>query len=253
MVASVDVDRSLDEEVQVSNAEMQNEDAEKEIDIQALVCPIPIAVVRAHLSAFEEESIRRLLLRYSGADVLPKGWTEGPKSNGIQVVYGEVKDSAWHTMRTTGKVAVPAHKVAQVLVDPIMVPQYDDMTKEVKVLEVFNDRTQARLVSAKAVMFTSARDFCVVTTVQREESGRILIATRSADHPDGNQSGYVRAISHISGYIVTPDASDPNACEVSVLAHMDLGGSIPAMVIKYLGLSAPIKLVEKIGQVCMAS
>ncbi|KAF4143291.1 hypothetical protein GN958_ATG07504, partial [Phytophthora infestans] len=79
--------------------------------------PAPIASVRANIAAFEEDSIRKLLTRYEGSDVLPIGWREGPSNKGIQVVYGEVdgKGSEWYTMKTTGMLHVSATKAAQIL------------------------------------------------------------------------------------------------------------------------------------------
>lgn len=218
--------------------------------LEQIPVPIPASVVRTHIAEYEEDAIRRLLLRYSGADVI-NGWRDGPESHGIKVVYGDVEGSSWYTMCTTGKIQVGAEKTARVLISAEMVPKFDDMTKEVRVVEKPSDATEIRVVSCKGVMFTSPRDFVVATTVRKEASGRILVATRSVDHPEGKRSGYVRAVSYISGYIITPDSIDPNVCELSVIAHMDLGGSLPATVIRYLGLSAPIKIVEKIRDVAV--
>lgn len=231
---------------------IEDQEAKQEA-VRTLTIPAPITVVRSCLEEFENDSVNRLLMRYEGSDVLPNGWREGPESKGIKVVYGEVEGSDWFTMRTVGKLRVSAAKAAKILVDAEMVPKFDEMTKEVKLLERLSEATEVRMVSAKSVMFTSARDFCVATTVRKESSGRILIATRSVDHPQGNQKGYTRALIYISGYIVTPDPQDPNACELAVIAHMDLGGNMPAMVVRYLGLSAPIKLVQKIDEVTHAA
>ncbi|EGZ06410.1 hypothetical protein PHYSODRAFT_319813 [Phytophthora sojae] len=212
--------------------------------------PAPIAAVRANVQAFEEDSIRKLLTRYEGLDVLPSGWRDGPSSKGIQVVYGEVAGSEWYTMKTTGTLHVSAAKAAQLLMRCDMVPKFDEMTKEVKAMEKLSDASEVRRVTAKSVMFTAARDFSVVSTYRQEASGRILIATRSVEYVP-ERKGYVRATILISGYVVTPHPTKPNECEMSVIAHMDLGGNLPAMVVRYLGLSAPIKLVEKIHEVTL--
>ncbi|KAI9920466.1 hypothetical protein PsorP6_015805 [Peronosclerospora sorghi] len=212
--------------------------------------PAPIEAVRANVQAFEQESLCKLLQRYNGMDVLPNGWRDGPCDKGIQVVYGEVAGSEWYTMKTTGTLDVSASKAAHLLMRCDMVPKFDDMTREVKALETLSDASEVRRVSAKSVMFTAARDFSVVSTYREESSGRHLIATRSVEHVP-ERKGYVRALILISGYVVTPHASDPNTCEMSVIAHMDLGGKLPAMVVRYLGLSAPIKLVDKIREVTL--
>ncbi|GMF34814.1 unnamed protein product [Phytophthora fragariaefolia] len=218
--------------------------------VQSFAIPAPIAAVRADVQAFEEDSIRQLLTRYEGADVLPSGWREGPASKGIQVKYGEVAGSEWYTMKTTGTLHVSADKAARILMRCDMVPKFDEMTKEVKVMEKLSEASEVRRVTAKSVMFTAARDFSVVSTYRQEASGRILIATRSVEFVP-ERKGYVRATILISGYVVTPHPTNPNECEMSVIAHMDLGGNLPAMVVRYLGLSAPIKLVEKIHEVTL--
>ncbi|KAJ0412134.1 hypothetical protein ATCC90586_004054 [Pythium insidiosum] len=228
-----------------STTALADHEARRE-ELRKMQVPIPITIVRSYLSEFEDDSVRRLTLRYTGADVVPNGWRDGPVSNGIRVVYGDVSGSDWHTMRTTGPLRVSADKAARVLVTPEMVPRFDELTREVRVLEKLSEATEVRLASCKSVMFTSARDFLVATTVRRESDGRIIIATRSVDHPAGHQSGFVRALSMISGYVLTPDPSDPNKCELAVIAHMNLGGNVPAMVLRFAGLSAPIKLVEKV-------
>ncbi|CAI5744159.1 unnamed protein product [Peronospora destructor] len=212
--------------------------------------PTPIASVRANIRAFEDDSIRKLLQRYDGVDVLPNGWREGPCNKSIQVVYGEVAGSEWYTMKTTGTLNVSASKGAAILMRCDMVPKFDDMTKEVKTVEKLTDASEARRVTAKSVMFTAARDFSVVSTHREEANGRFIIATRSVEHVP-ERKGYVRATILISGYVLTPHPMNPDMCEISVVAHMDLGGNMPAMVVRYLGMSAPIKLVEKIQEVTM--
>jgi hypothetical protein len=221
-------------------------------EIHSYSVPVPIAVVRSHLSVYEDDCVRRLLTRTAGADLVD-GWTKGPESNGISVVHGRVEGTSWRSLRTTGKLYVSAEKAARVLMAADMVPKYDDMTKSVQVIEKLSDVTEVRLASCNAVLITSPRDLCVTTTVRHEPSGRIVIATRSVDHPAGDRDGYVRALSYISGYVLTPDPHDPNVCEMALNAHMALGGNMPAFVVRYLGLSAPIKLVEKIREVVLAA
>lgn len=245
--SSVEVARMVEDPVPMSSVKEQ--EARRNAVVNATV-PVPMSIVRSCLEEFEHDLVEQILRRESGSDVLPNGWRDGPTGNkGIKVVYGEVAGSEWYTMKTTGKLRVSAEKAARVLMSAKMVPKFDDMTKQVDLLERLSDATEVRHVSCKSVMFTAARDFCVASTMTRDPSGRIIIATKSVDHPNGNPSGFCRALSYISGYILTPDAHDPNACELAVIAHMDLGGHMPAMVVRYLGLSAPIKLVEKIDEV----
>ncbi|TMW55345.1 hypothetical protein Poli38472_013236 [Pythium oligandrum] len=254
MVLNADVnvsDANSESRMLMSNQTSAQDDAAKRHAMQTMSVPIPMGVARSHVTEFEDESIRRLLLRYSGADVLPNGWKDGPESNGCKVVYGDVAGTEWATMRTTTKIRVSAEKAAEVLNSAEYVPKYDDMTKEVQRIEKLSDATEVRHAFTRGVMVVSQRDLVVATTIRREPSGRILIASRSVEHPEVH--GYVRIVTMISGYVITPDPVDPNVCEVSVIAHMNLAGRIPSFVIRYLGLSAPIKMMEKLRDVAVAA
>ncbi|KAL0583294.1 hypothetical protein ABG067_006795 [Albugo candida] len=211
-----------------------------------LKVPLPIEIVRDNLDEIKDDLFQRLLVRYAGTDVVPDGWIEGPNSNGVQVVHGSVRDNSWHTMKATGKLPCNPEEALRLLADRDMVPRFDDMTKEIRLLEQLDEHTEVRLVSCKGVMFTTPRDFCVVTSVRCEKSGRCLVATRSVEHTGSKQEGYTRALSYISGYVITPDSDDPNICEVAIIAHMDLGGHVPAFVVRQLGLSSPIDLFKSI-------
>ncbi|RLN85185.1 hypothetical protein BBJ28_00009609 [Nothophytophthora sp. Chile5] len=246
--SSVEISRGVVDAVKLNAPDSQ----EPKSDALTFSIPAPIRTVRSNIQAFEEDSLRKLMTRFDGADVMPNGWREGPSSKGIQVVYGEVAGSEWYTMKTTGVLHVSADKAAHILMSAAMVPKFDDMTREVKVVEKLSEYSEVRLVSAKPVMFTTARDFCVVSTYRNEPDGRVLIATRSVEHL-ALRKGFVRATILISGYVVVPHPTNPNMCEMSVVAHMDLGGNLPAMVVRYLGLSAPIKLVEKIHEITLSS
>lgn len=214
-----------------------NEDPAEEF----IASEIDMKIVRKHLDRFEKESLDRLMLRDAGEDI--DEWITGPSKKDVHVFYSPVKDSEWYTIKSVIKVNATVDKAVEILSDPEQVPLFDEMTSHVEILERIGSETQVRLVSAKSVMFTKARDFCVATTVHRHSDGRVLIATRSVDHPDArNRDGYVRALSIISGYIVTPMEG---GCQVTVIAHMDLGGYIPGAVMRFLGLSAPMKLLLK--------
>jgi len=129
---------------------------------------------------------------------------------------------------------------------------FDEMTDNCRVIEDVcpATKTSVRYVQAKPVFPTSARDFLVVTAEERMDD-MIVIATRSIHHhavPE--QKGYVRAKTHISGYIIRKVS--PTTCEVTLVVHMDLGGYMPAPVINFLGTSAPIKLLKKLRSLCEA-
>ncbi|RHY87473.1 hypothetical protein DYB37_011836 [Aphanomyces astaci] len=71
-----------------------------------------------------------------------------------------------------------------------------------------------------------------------------VIASRSltshASAPESKQ--YVGGINHPSGYVVD-EMPDDLSCRVTMVAQLDLGGMLPALVINALAVDAPFKLL----------
>lgn len=121
-----------------------------------------------------------------------------------------------------------------------------------------DEKTVVRRLCFKPVWPTAPRDFLCCTTWQELEDGSLLVCTRSA--PEvllAPQKGYVRGSIRISGYFIQPcsvvDKSDPcyfkGGCKVTLTAHTDLGGSLPATVINMLSTAAPLKMMAAIADI----
>ena len=87
-----------------------------------------------------------------------------------------------------------------------------------------------------------------------------MIATRGA--PDAvypPQKGFVRGFVQISGFWIQPVETlrdEPEAqvkyaggCKLTLTAHTELGGTLPASVINLLSTSAPLKLLASVDQI----
>eukprot|EP01035_Chromulina_nebulosa_P024607 gene24607-32049_t len=131
--------------------------------------------------------------------------------------------------------------------------------------------TSIRRVCFKGIWPTAPRDFVLCTTWQLQNDGSILIATMSADDSlFAQQKGYVRANIQISGYCIQPYSSDapvsvdlhgnvngpptttllsPGEFKVTLVAHTELGGSLPASVINMLSTQAPVKMLTAISEI----
>ncbi|RQM29560.1 hypothetical protein B5M09_013329 [Aphanomyces astaci] len=64
--------------------------------------------------------------------------------------------------------------------------------------------------------------------------------TSHASAPESKQ--YVRGINHPSGYVVD-EMPDDLSCRVTMVAHLDLGGMLPVLVMHALAVDAPFKLL----------
>ena len=104
---------------------------------------------------------------------------------------------------------------------------------------------------------TAPRDFLCCTTWDELEDGSLLICTRSVPNEVLEvEESYVRGEIIISGYWIQPcknlkkdDAyfnESSYACKVTLIAHTDLGGSMPAWLINLLSAETPLKLLIKI-------
>jgi len=246
-----------DAEIESIDITQKDDHEQNQEELEDLFAPgnaVDWTMVQLHIGYFESQSIDMMLTRDAGKDIIPIGWNEGPSKGDIRVVYGDVVGSAWATMKTEGPLPTSVENAVQVLAKPENVSIYDDMTKKAEKILSISDHTDLRYVEAYGIMFTSPRDFCVATTIKYMENGQVIIATRSVlcDQCEPRY-GYVRATMILSGYIITPVEGEPNKCTVALIAHMDFGGYLPATVIKYIGLSAPIKIIERLQEMAAES
>jgi hypothetical protein len=98
----------------------------------------------------------------------------------------------------------------------------------------------------KAIWPTLPREFVVFTTWIKEDNGSILVTTKSvADEAFPCKLEYVRGKVIISGFKIVP--KNEGGCDLSLLAHTDLGGSVPAWFTNSLSASAPFKILTAIS------
>ncbi len=119
-----------------------------------------------------------------------------------------------------------------------------------------DDNTSIRRMVCKGIWPTAPRDFVVCSSWMELPDGSLLIFSRSA--PDdfcGPKNGFVRGTVQVSGYWIQPLDTIPDdplanqfkggsssGCKVTLLAHTELGGTLPSSVINMLSTSAPLKI-----------
>ncbi|CAK4071727.1 unnamed protein product [Aphanomyces euteiches] len=188
------------------------------------------ATPAANIIAFGQESLRLLTIRESGHD--DTHWHEAKHVDDITVYRGIVNDSVWNCIKT--------------LNDASAITKFEEMTEYCHVIANVDVATSIRHVKAKAVFPTTARDFVVVTSESRSDKA-IVIATRSILHDDMPEDPhFVRATMLISGYVIRPTGK--HQCQVTMVAHVDLGGHFPAFVINLLAVDAPIGSMKRLRE-----
>ncbi len=164
--------------------------------------------------------------------------------------------------------------------------EYDDMFDKYTLLRQVDERTSVRLVQMKGIWPTAPREFVLLSSWAELSDGSLLIFSRSpapeetgaaatrsktgslnplaAALMETPSKGYVRGSVVVSGYHIQPIApmiGSPSkkvgteakgssaACRVTLVAHTELGGSLPSSVINSLATGAPVKLLQGLSAV----
>lgn len=99
----------------------------------------------------------------------------------------------------------------------------------------------------KAIWPTAPRDFLACTTWY-EEHGVFYISTKSApDEYFPRKNDYVRGNIVVSGYRLQPRGD--TACDICLIAHTELGGTLPVSIINMLSATAPFKMLSAMTEI----
>jgi hypothetical protein len=126
-----------------------------------------------------------------------------------------------------------------------------------------DEKTNIRRVCFKAVWPTAPRDFVICTTWSEQHDGSVIVATSSvSDDVCPPQKGFVRGSINISGYHIVPYSAATSSshqpeiaalksgeCLLTLTAHSNLGGSLPASLINMLSTTAPLKIMNAIAAI----
>uniref|UniRef100_K3WTW3 START domain-containing protein n=1 Tax=Globisporangium ultimum (strain ATCC 200006 / CBS 805.95 / DAOM BR144) TaxID=431595 RepID=K3WTW3_GLOUD len=205
--------------------------------------------------AFGEENVQILLNRHSGQDKVTTWQLVDTQTEGDGKVWkGEVKGSSWSPFRASRRISADKVTIQNALLDPEVLLKLDDMTESMQVLKSVgkDGEMSLRHMVSKGAFPIAAREFVFITYVTTLPDGRLIIASRSIPL-EGVQAvnGTVRATNLISGYIIQEavDANGKPCCDVTLLAHADLSGYIPATVVNMLGTSATVKILANLEAV----
>lgn len=185
-----------------------------------------------------------------------KEWTLAhydPKGD-ITVETVVVKGTQWNCYRVSGLLEATPMQAASVVLNDDRIGEYDLMFDRIEFLEKLDDRSRIRHSFYKPVWPTAARDFVIMTTWEQLEDGRVLVATRSVQHPlHPPQDNYVRARVLIAGYVFTPAQSkDGNLITFcDVIIHTDVSCDwIPPALLNPFSNTKPVGYFSLLQQIC---
>ena len=181
-------------------------------------------------------------------------WQYKDNKKGVTVSASMVAGSTWQAIKAHTYIRTNKEKLRTLLTDDSRINEFDDMFDFCQFVVRINDKTSIRRMCFKAIWPTAPRDFAALTTWAENEDGSLFIVSRSApDDIRGQEKGFVRGTIQISGYYVQPYGccdSDaellPEHCKVTLVAHTELGGTLPVSVINMLSTAAPLKILSAI-------
>lgn len=202
---------------------------------------------------YGEENVQILLDRHSGQDCVTT-WEliDSQVEDNVKIWRGEVQNNSWSPFKASRRISADKVTIQKVLTDPKLLLQLDDMTDSVRILKSLDDegKLSLRYIVSKGIFPVAARDFVIVTYATSLSDGTLVIASRSIALAEGTPvtDGAVRGVNEVSGYIIQEmeDANGKPCCEVTLLAHADLQGYIPATVVNMLGTSATVKILANL-------
>ena len=193
-------------------------------------------------------------------------WQSKGSRHGVCVESSMVAGSTWQAVRAVSRMTSDKQSILQLLIDDSRMHQFDNMFDFAVPLIKVDERSALRRLCFKPVWPTAPRDFLCYTAWTELEDGSILVCSQSV--PDtllAVQKGYVRGRIVVSGYWIQPlhtlKSCDPyynphssRGCKVTLAAHTELGGSLPASVINMLSTAAPLKIMAAVADlVCSDS
>jgi len=189
----------------------------------------------------------------------------------INVFTTMIAGNSWQAIKAVTVMRADKMSIVKLLTNDSRLGEYDDMFDFATFISKVDDETSIRRICFKGVWPTAPRDFVLCTTWQEQQDGTVFIASMSADDSlCAPQKGYVRGSIQISGYFIEPysasravtvelcsslsapalsTAISPGECKVTLVAHTELGGSLPASVINMLSTQAPVKMLAAIGDI----
>jgi hypothetical protein len=187
-------------------------------------------------------------------------WKPYASRENVDVQASAVIGSFWQAIQGSGNIKEDKMKILALLIDDGRIGEYDDMFHFATLLMKVNDHTSIRRLCFKPIWPTAPRDFLCCTTWTELGDGSLLICSCSA--PDDLlevEVDYVRGTIQTSGYWIRPYWTLPQddplytadrnivGCRVTLTAHTDLGGTMPAWIVNMLSAEAPLKILIKIS------
>jgi len=178
------------------------------------------------------------------------GWDLEHTSGSTKVWTRPAENSNFRMIRLkTTFTDINAETLYDVLHDPMYRKTWDKHMLTSTELGVLNPNNDVSYYALHCPPPLKNRDFVLQRSWLQtpQESYIINHSVHHRDYP--SQRGFIRGISHLTGFLVTP--VDQGSCHLGYVAHSDPGGHLPSWVTNKLSSILAPKMVKKLHKACL--
>eukprot|EP00640_Fibrocapsa_japonica_P001143 CAMPEP_0113944926 /NCGR_PEP_ID=MMETSP1339-20121228/37922_1 /TAXON_ID=94617 /ORGANISM="Fibrocapsa japonica" /LENGTH=425 /DNA_ID=CAMNT_0000950293 /DNA_START=202 /DNA_END=1479 /DNA_ORIENTATION=- /assembly_acc=CAM_ASM_000762 len=177
------------------------------------------------------------------------------QDGGIHVSTIVVEGSQWQCFRVTGRMQAAPMDVCSLVINDARIGEYDEMFGSIQMIERVNERAAIRHSYYKPIWPTAPRDFVIITTWEPLPDGRVVVATRSVEHPlvASRTKDHVRARVLCAGYVLEPVVLEDGRVETdcTVIIHTDVSCDwLPAAFVNPFTNTRPVGYVQAMQRIC---
>jgi len=178
-----------------------------------------------------------------------EGWNQEFSSGVTQVWTRPAENSNFKMIRVRTMFSdVDADTLYDVLHDPIYRKTWDKHMLSSSELGVLNPNNDLSYYALQCPPPLKNRDF-VLQRSWLQTPQEYFIINHSVFHKDfPSKKGFVRGISHLTGFLITPLG---NCCSLGYVAHSDPGGKLPVWVTNKVSTILAPKMVKRLHKACI--
>lgn len=160
-------------------------------------------------------------------------WEEVGEADGVKVYRRSLPDRAINSVKGTGIVDAPVHKVALVLLDDAHAPDWVDSLAEARVVRVVHPTEYIEYNHVAMPLVVSDREFVTRVTMQVDAAKKtVTMKSVPADDPLVKVND-ARVRGQLSALYVLESIENGTKTRLSVEVDADPKGSLPAWVVNF--------------------
>jgi len=171
-----------------------------------------------------------------------EGWISKGSVDEVNIEIKRGSKSTIACSRGSGNIPFPSWLVKDFIFDVEHKKEYDNMLKDSRIIEKFDDNCGVVHDCFKGIFPTAPRDVLYVAYWEKDNSEEdtyyvVAYSTERDDVPV--KKGYVRMNLILGGWILRPDKNNPQESMCFNLSMVDLNGDIPKVIVETIASGQP--------------